>query len=1302
VALTATVTPVPVLTYEVQLPSGTSVLGAAAVNFGSVQVGSNASVTFLAVNQTAAALTVDAISVAAGDFALVGPSPSGTVLGPQASASYSIEFKPTAAGTRTAVLSIGSQQFTLTGTGAALTYEVQLPSGTSPLGAAAVNFGSVQLGSNATVTFLAVNQTTAALTVDAISVAAGDFALVGPSPSGTVLGPQASASYSIEFKPTAAGTRTAVLSIGSQQFTLTGTGAAPPFSLYQVSGNAGLPVGAQFSFPTAYPNVPDAVTFLLTNTTSQTQTLTLLSMSGAGFTLAGAAAPMILKAGGSAQFTITFQGTATGTYTGSLSATGISVALTATVVPAPVLTYEVQLPSGTSVLGAAAVNFGSVQVGSNASVTFLAVNQTTAALTVDAISVASGDFALVGLSPSGTVLSPQASASYSIEFKPTAASTRTSVLSIGSQQFTLTGIGVPPPFSLYQGPGNLPVGAQLTFGTAYPNVPDAVTFLLTNTTSQTQTLTVLSVSGAGFTLTGAAAPMTVKAGVGVPFTITFQGAAAGSYSGSLNATGISVSLTANVTPVLTYEVQLPSGPGMLGTAAVNFGNVQLGSNATVNFLAVNQTAAALTVDPISVAAGDFALVGTSPSGTVLGPQASAGFSIVFSPTAAGTRTAALSIGSQQFTLTGTGVPPPFSLYQGPGNLPVGAQLTFGTAYPNVPDAVTFLLTNTTSQTQTLTVLSVSGAGFTLTGAAAPMTVKAGVGVPFTITFQGAAAGSYSGSLNATGISVSLTANVTPVLTYEVQLPSGAGVLGTAAVNFGNVQVGSNATVNFLAVNQTTAALTVDAISVAAGDFALVGTSPSGTMLGPQGSAGFSIVFSPTAAGARTAVLSIGSQQFTLTGAGVSPPFSLDQVSGNTELPVGAQFSFPTAYPNLPDSVTFLLTNTTSQTQTLAVLSVSGGGFSPPNAAAPMTVKAGASVQFTVTFQGATVGSYPGSLSATGISVALTANVMPILTYEVQLPSGTSALGGAPVSFGSVQVGSNATVNFFAVNQTPVTLTVDPISVAAGDFALVGPPPSGTVPAGQSAGFSIVFSPTAAGTRTALLSIGNWQFTLTGTGVSPPLPTPTLSVTLGEAQSAQQGSIAVSFAAPAETGGSGTVTMLFQAQAAGETDPGIAFAAGGQTEQFTFNKGDTAASFGGAAGAAFQTGTTTGTLMLAAEIGNSVSQQNVVIAPAVVVATATGVWQTSGVTVDVTGFDNTRTAGKLSFTFYDSAGNTILPGAIVYDSTAAFSSYFAGSGDGGQFALSAYFPVNGDPSKVSGFTMQLVNSAGTATTARVSF
>jgi hypothetical protein len=649
----------------------------------------------------------------------------------------------------------------------------------------------------------------------------------------------------------------------------------------------------------------------------------------------------------------------------------------------------------------------------------------------------------------------------------------------------------------------------------------------------------------------------------------------------------------------------------------------------------------------------------------------------------------------------------FSLYQVSGNadLPVGALFSFPTASPNMPEAVTFLIRNSTNQAQTLALLSMSGVGFSLTGATAPATLQAGGSVQFTVTFEAATVASYSGSLVATGISVTLTANVVPGLTYEVQLPSGGrGTLGPAAVNFGSVQVGANATVNFLAVNLTTAALTVDPISVAPGDFALVGPSPGGTSLDPQTSASFSIEFSPTAAGARSAVLSIGSRQFTLAGTGVaSSQFSLYQVSGSAELPVGTQFSFGSVYPNLPDAVEFGVLNTTSQTQTVTVLSVSGAGFSI-NAAAPMAVKAGANVQFTVTFEGVTAGPYSGSLDVAGITVALTANVAAGLTYEVQTASGTSALGAAAVNFGSAQVGSNATVSFLAVNQTAGTLTVDAIGVATGDFALVGVSPSGTSLAPQaSAGFSIEFIPTAAGTRTAVLSIGSQQFTLTGTGVSPPLPTPELSVTLGEAQSAQQGSGTVTFDAAAETGGSGTVTLSFEAQTAGELDPCIVFANGRQTVNFTFNKGDTAANFGGASSAAFQTGTTAGTLMLAAQIGGAVSQQNVVIAPAVIgVAAVTGARQTSGVSVNVTGFDNTRTAGMLSFTFYDSAGNVIAPGAIGYDSKAAFSSYFAGSDDGGQFALEAYFPVNGDPSSVSGFTVQLVNSAGTATTARTSF
>jgi hypothetical protein len=433
-------------------------------------------------------------------------------------------------------------------------------------------------------------------------------------------------------------------------------------------------------------------------------------------------------------------------------------------------------------------------------------------------------------------------------------------------------------------------------------------------------------------------------------------------------------------------------------------------------------------------------------------------------------------------------------------------------------------------------------------------------------------------------------------------------------------------------------------------------------------------------------------------------FSLYQTSCIAGQPVGALFSFGSMYPNQAEPETFCLLNTSQSTQTVALLSVNGEGFSI-DAAAPMSVKAGSSVNFTITFQGAIVASYSAWLDITGIpQVLLTASVVPALTYEVQLPSGTNVLGATAIDFDSVQVGSNAKLDFLVVNRTASSLTVDPIGVAAGDFALAGPSPSGESVAPQaSVSFAIRFSPTVAGARTAVLSIGSQQFTLTGTGVSPPLPAPVAMVTLDTVQSAQQGTIVVDLSEPAESAGSGTVTLSFEAQTAGELDPGIAFSSGGQTAPFTFNQGDTMASFGTGHSVAFQTGTTAGTLVVEAQIGNQVSQQSIVISPAVIgIVAATGTRQTSAVTVDITAFDNTRSASMLTFTFYDSGGNVILPGAINYDSAAAFGSYFAASDDGGQFALSAYFPVNGQPSNVSAFTVQMVNSAGTTTTARESF
>jgi hypothetical protein len=85
------------------------------------------------------------------------------------------------------------------------------------------------------------------------------------------------------------------------------------------------------------------------------------------------------------------------------------------------------------------------------------------------------------------------------------------------------------------------------------------------------------------------------------------------------------------------------------------------------------------------------------------------------------------------------------------------------------------------------------------------------------------------------------------------------------------------------------------------------------------------------------------------------------------------------------------------------------------------------------------------------------------------------------------------------------------------------------------------------------------------------------------------------------------------------------------------------------------------------------------------------------------FDNTRSASKMVFTFFDQNGNTLSPGAIPVDSSSAFRQFFASSDEGGMFALQAFFPVMvGTPSLVDSVEIQFVNSAGTSPTAKLQF
>ena len=420
-------------------------------------------------------------------------------------------------------------------------------------------------------------------------------------------------------------------------------------------------------------------------------------------------------------------------------------------------------------------------------------------------------------------------------------------------------------------------------------------------------------------------------------------------------------------------------------------------------------------------------------------------------------------------------------------------------------------------------------------------------------------------------------------------------------------------------------------------------------------------------------------------------FNLLLVNGSTEKPAPAVYDFGSLYAGETASANFRVRNTSSAPATLTTLAVAGVGFTLTSPTLPVGLAPQGAVDLTVVFGTINTGAYSASLHADGIAILLTATLAPRLTYRTDAP-GTVFPG--PVDFGSVVTGSGAARGITFRNETSLVLTVPSIAVQGTDFSLQAAAPSGqTLQQGQGGEFTLMFTPQISGARQGSLIIGDRSYPLLGTGVDPPLPKPTVSLDLKQVASAQQGALIVRFDAPAQTRGTGTATLDFQ----GAADSAMVFASGGRSATFVIAPGDMQTAL------PFQTGTTAGVLTFTAQIGSASDRQSVTIAAGPpVVSTIQAVRSPGAVEIQVTGFDNTRSLGALSFTFYDAAGNPLAPGAIRADAAADFAKYFAASTLGGVFLLRAVFPVTGDATLVTSCEATLTNSAGSAKTQRTYF
>ena len=420
---------------------------------------------------------------------------------------------------------------------------------------------------------------------------------------------------------------------------------------------------------------------------------------------------------------------------------------------------------------------------------------------------------------------------------------------------------------------------------------------------------------------------------------------------------------------------------------------------------------------------------------------------------------------------------------------------------------------------------------------------------------------------------------------------------------------------------------------------------------------------------------------------------------------GASLNMGTVAAGDTISVRIRVRNIGTTTANISYFFANGLGYTINRPSLPFAIVAGGLQDALVSFSESTPKPlYPANLevdsdiNSVKVNVFAVVVVGPVLTIS---PPCTSS-NGPPLSidFGLVQAGQQSLCKFSLQNPGAQDMTIAAFQITGASFQIsTGPSAPFTIPAGNAITFAVNFIPSAATSYTGSLAIATRTYVLTGAGFSTPLPTPLLEFDSGPMQSSQQRQLTMSFPTAASSSASGNLTLAFFPDTTIVTnDPTVVFLpTGTRTLPFSVTQGSTLISIGGQTSATFQTGTTSGqirfTLSGIATAGDATTTLTIPATP-ISIETATATQRTGDLDIQLTGFDNTYSAGVMTFTFSDISGKALPP--IHADFTQDFRTFFTATQAGSMFQVRVSFPVTGDPSGISSVEVQLSNSAGVQT------
>jgi hypothetical protein len=518
-----------------------------------------------------------------------------------------------------------------------------------------------------------------------------------------------------------------------------------------------------------------------------------------------------------------------------------------------------------------AISFGSLTVGQSASQSLTITNTGTKSLTVSGVSIAGSGFTLKTVSVPMALAAGQ-TADVSATFTAAATGPASGKIMISSNApnspmiVALTASGVAKASDLTATP------PSLSFGTVTVGSQATQSISLTNSGSSSMTISGVSASGPGISVSGLSLPMTLAAGASASVSAVFKPTAAGNASGTLtvtsNATNATDAIGWSATATASSNAQLTATP-----SSVNFGTVATGSSGSSAIQLKNTGTASVKISSIATSGSGFTLSGLSFPMT-LAPNQAVTLTAGFKPTASGEFSEHITV-----TSTATDSPTAISLTGTAGSSALTAtpaSVNFGTVPTGAATTQTIRLTNSGDSQLTISGVTATGTGMTVSGIAAPVNIAAGQSANLTASLKLTSAGAASGAIkitsNAAGsptqVSWSATAQASVVTLTSSQ----------ASLNFGNVNVGTTDTLQTTIKNTGNSNANISKISVSGTGFALSGSSSSAT-LDPGQSLTLSVSFDPKSAANAAGTMTIASNATVsqlgvpLSGTGVNKPAS---------------------------------------------------------------------------------------------------------------------------------------------------------------------------------------------------------------------------------------------------------------------------------------------------------------------------------------------------------------------------------------------------------------------------------------------